>query len=224
MRIYLIRHGEPDYSTDSLTASGRSEAEELAKFMSTLNLDKIYTSPLGRARETASYSEAVLGMQAEVLEWTSELITLRATDGSDLAAWEMNPEILRDTEIQDDETWHQALQKIVKESDVWLERLGWKRSGYAYRHVVGAKVPRSIQVALFCHMGFGLTWLSHLLNIPMRLIWSSFFLHTSSVTTILFDERSQLTATPRVISLSDLSHLYKSGIAPSTAGIKANYF
>ncbi|NES22867.1 MAG: histidine phosphatase family protein [Symploca sp. SIO3E6] len=223
MRIYLIRHGDPDYSTDSLTASGSSEAEELAKFVGTLNLDKIYTSPLGRARETASYSETVLGMKAEVLEWTSEL-KLRATDGSDLAAWDMNPESLRDPEIRDDEAWHQALQKIVKESDVWLERFGWKRSGYCYRYVAGAKVPRGVQVALFCHGGFGLTWLSHLLNIPMRLMWSSFFLHTSSVTTILFDERSQLTATPRVISLSALSHLYKRGIAPSTAGIKANYF
>ena len=39
MRILLIRHGEPDYSTDSLTEKGRREAELLAQRLSRENID-----------------------------------------------------------------------------------------------------------------------------------------------------------------------------------------
>ena len=33
MRILLIRHGEPDYSADRLTAKGKEEAELLSRRM-----------------------------------------------------------------------------------------------------------------------------------------------------------------------------------------------
>ena len=36
MRIYLIRHGDPDYSTDSLTKDGQAEASALADYMASL--------------------------------------------------------------------------------------------------------------------------------------------------------------------------------------------
>ena len=79
------------------------------------------------------------------------------------------------------------------------------------------------RIALVCHGGFGLTWLSHLLAIPTPLMWAGFFLHTTSVTTILFDERTSGVAVPRCIGLSELTHLHLQGIPPGTSGIKANY-
>ena len=33
MRIFIIRHGDPDYQTDSLTLRGRREAEALAAYI-----------------------------------------------------------------------------------------------------------------------------------------------------------------------------------------------
>ena len=54
MRIVFIRHGEPDYSKDSLTPKGWREAELLAKRISKWNVSQFYCSPLGRARDTAS--------------------------------------------------------------------------------------------------------------------------------------------------------------------------
>jgi len=54
-------------------------------------------------------------------------------------------------------------------------------------------------------------------------VWSGFFLHTSSVTQILFDERGDGLATPRCLMMSALPHLFASRLDPSTAGIKANY-
>lgn len=222
MKIYLIRHADPDYTTDSLTKVGKSEARFLSEFLSTVQIDQLFTSPIARARETASYTESLLSKDAEVLEWTEE-IKLPAPDGSDFMAWYMNPENFRSQTYEDNESWQKTIRNIELQSDAWLEGLGWKRQGHQYHFQPEKGVIRELQIALFCHGGFGLTWLAHLLQIPYHCMWSSFFLHTSSVTTILFDERPSSVATPRVIGLSALPHLYKNGMPPNTTGIKANY-
>ena len=56
MRLVFIRHGDPDYVHDSLTEKGKKEAELLANLLEDKELGDIYVSPLGRARETASYT------------------------------------------------------------------------------------------------------------------------------------------------------------------------
>ena len=38
MRIYIIRHGQPDYAADRLTPRGRAEAEALADYLPRLGL------------------------------------------------------------------------------------------------------------------------------------------------------------------------------------------
>ncbi|MDD6448847.1 MAG: phosphoglycerate mutase family protein, partial [Lachnospiraceae bacterium] len=54
MRIIFIRHGTPDYTTDSLTLVGKREADALAlRTARWTNIDQIFISPLGRAQETA---------------------------------------------------------------------------------------------------------------------------------------------------------------------------
>ncbi len=83
--------------------------------------------------------------------------------------------------------------------------------------------PLVNNLTVFCHGGLGLCWLAHLLALPAPLVWAGFFMHTSSVTTVLFDERTPGIATPRLLHLGDLTHLHLAGIEPSSAGIKANY-
>ena len=53
MKILIIRHGEPDYSIDSLTHKGWHEAELLSERLCRMRLDGLYVSPMGRARDTA---------------------------------------------------------------------------------------------------------------------------------------------------------------------------
>jgi len=107
-------------------------------------------------------------------------------------------------------------------SDEFLSRLGYARNPGT--HIYRIVQPHRQKIALFCHLGFGLTWLSHLLGLPLTLTWSSFWLPASSVTTILFDERSPQFAVPRVLGLGDTSHLYESNLPIQPAGIKTNYF
>lgn len=49
MKILIIRHGEPDYSIDSLTEKGWREAELLSRRLAPLGIRDFYVSPLGRA-------------------------------------------------------------------------------------------------------------------------------------------------------------------------------
>ena len=54
MKLLIVRHGDPDYSIDSLTERGWVEAEYLSERLSKLNVAAFYVSPLGRAKDTAS--------------------------------------------------------------------------------------------------------------------------------------------------------------------------
>lgn len=66
MRLYLIRHAQPDYpggkrmclgqKTDlPLSAAGFEQARQLSALLRTLPLHAVYTSPMLRAQQTAGY-------------------------------------------------------------------------------------------------------------------------------------------------------------------------
>lgn len=62
--LYLVRHGETEYNrkgivqgrliNSNLNGTGRAQAEALAEHLALVPVDAIYTSPLTRARETAT--------------------------------------------------------------------------------------------------------------------------------------------------------------------------
>ena len=56
MKLFIIRHGDPDYTIDSLTEKGRKEAALLAERLKNVKIDHFYVSPLGRAQATAKYT------------------------------------------------------------------------------------------------------------------------------------------------------------------------
>ena len=53
MKIILVRHGDPDYEKDCLTELGHKQAKVVAQRLLKENIDEIYSSPLGRAKQTA---------------------------------------------------------------------------------------------------------------------------------------------------------------------------
>ena len=114
--------------------------------------------------------------------------------------------------------YRETLQFVKDNSDAFFAQRGYVREGGRYR-ICQANRDR---IAVFCHGGFGLWWLSHLLEIPLPLVFSGFFLPPSSVTTVLFDERSSTWAVPRCLGVGDVSHLYAAGLPVSNSGVKAN--
>lgn len=79
MQVLIIRHGDPDYSIDSLTEKGWREAELLAERLSKLDIKAFYVSPLGRAKDTASLTLKKMNREATELPWMQEFF------GADIA-------------------------------------------------------------------------------------------------------------------------------------------
>ena len=64
MKLLIVRHADPDYSIDSLTPTGWKEAELLSERLKTLDIKDFYTSPLGRAKDTASLTLSKMNREA----------------------------------------------------------------------------------------------------------------------------------------------------------------
>ena len=234
MRLYIIRHADPDYENDTITPEGHLEAQALAERLASHGLDRIYSSPIQRALDTAGYTSKRLGLDFQIEPWTKELwpeLVLNGSPWGDIMAIDVPGEVIRgEEEMPNHRNWQQAgpfakypleavYQDVVAHSDVFLANLGYEREGGRYR----CTAPNEDKVAVFCHGGFGLTWLAHLLAIPVSLCWSGFWLPPSSVTTILFEQRSPDWAVPRCIGLADVSHLYAAGLPTRPRGIWANF-
>lgn len=234
MRLYIIRHAEPDYEHNTITPKGHREAKALAKRLKHEGLTRIYSSPLGRALHTAEYTAKTTRLKIKTESWTRELSDLNmgpVPPWGTLMAWDLPGEIIRrKKEFLDDARWQQiphlhpkkfkkTVSKLNRSSDQFLLRHGYRRKGGRYQVMRENKE----RIAVFCHNGFGLTWLAHLLEIPLPLVWTGFWMAPSSVTTILMDMRSKQWAVPRCIGLCDVSHLHAEGIPVSTHGIKANF-
>lgn len=230
LRILLIRHADPDYPNNTITPAGHREAKALSVRLARLGLDRIFSSPLGRAVDTMRYTAEAVGLQPTILPWTAELGWTNVTQEKygHSTGWDVHGHVIHQQEYSRD-TWHDTppfdnddlragFSLLRKESDAFLDGLGYRRTAAAYEVIDGNRE----KVALFCHGGFGLTWLAHLLNIPVPLVWAVFFLPPSSVTTILFDERADGLASPRCLGVGDISHLYAEGLPMQPAGIKAN--
>ncbi len=89
--LYLIRHGRPsagfaEAQDPGLDEVGRMQAETVAQELATLGPLSILTSPLKRARETATPFEAAWGVQARVEQAVAEIPT-PTTDPQTRSAW-----------------------------------------------------------------------------------------------------------------------------------------
>ncbi|QQE12036.1 histidine phosphatase family protein [Planctomycetota bacterium] len=236
MRLYVIRHADPDYENNTITKLGHQEAEALSERLDDVQIDKIYSSPMGRAMHTAEYTAKRKGMDIEVLDWTAEVDWRvdQEYNGRRMAAYNIHGHEVREIEPQPSwDDWHaydllsdekikSEFETIKQGSDRLFEDYGYVRDEKGlYRF----EESNDAAVAVFCHGGFGLTWLAHLLNIPLPQFWAGFFLRPTSVTTVLLDERIDGVATPRCIGLADSSHLVMKGLdnARVPGGIVANY-
>ncbi|MCL2628899.1 MAG: histidine phosphatase family protein [Oscillospiraceae bacterium] len=231
MFLYVIRHGEPDYATDSLTENGVKQADALAERMKKHGVDEIYCSPLGRAVQTAQPTCDLLKLPKTIEDWMSEDLVfneLSVDRGYGNRDWSFG---CQNTKlIEHDYTfknWHKnpvfktckapldGYNRVAACSDEFLARLGYEREGNIYKVVS----PSDKRIAAFCHHGFGTTWLSHLLSIPPHILWSSFDIAHSTVTILVFRNNPDGYTAPQCMCLSDISHIYKEDL-PLHAGIE----
>ena len=226
MKILIVRHGDPDYENDCLTEQGKIEAELLSRRMEKVPADYCYVSPLGRAKETASYCLPKMGKKAEELEWLREFAPkvqrpeklgvawdwcpqdwMSMPDAFDYDKWTEYP-ALKDAHVREERDW------VYAEFEKLLEKHGYRKEGKWFR----AEKPNNDTIVLFCHYGLEAVLLSYLLNLSPFIMWHAMMAAPTSVTTVVTEERRQGIAQFRMLSFGDVSHLYAGGVEPSFSG------
>lgn len=227
MRLLIIRHGDPDYSIDSLTEIGKVEAELLSERISKLEVAAFYVSPLGRARDTAEPTLKKMGKSAEVLDWLREFPARiqKPNEKEPDIAWDwLSADWTAEPRFYGKDTWYdvpvfekcgvdELYKKVANSLDALIAKHGYEREGNIYK----AKRPNSDTVVLFCHFGLECVLLSHLLGISPMPLWHGTCAAPTSVTTLYTEERREGIASFRMASFGDVSHLYAAGREPSFA-------
>ena len=220
MRILFIRHGEPDYVNDCLTGQGKLQAVAAAERLRDENIEEIFSSPLGRAAETAAAAAEVLQLPVKTLDFMRELhwgsidgtpipsgghpwdlADLLAADGWDLTspAWRDHPYFAANRVTAE-------ADHVAAETDAWLLSLGYERNGAYYRCIR----PDSIQktVALFSHGGSSAAAMGHILNLPFPYACGLFHLEYTGITVIRLDRTPGKQALPCLELANDGRHIH----------------
>lgn len=209
MKLLLIRHGDPDYANDTLTDKGHRQAKRLAESLLQVSIDRLFVSPLGRARHTTDYLIRLKKLDFKLLEFLKEL-NGRYTDT--LYAWEYHGcDLLEPGHDITKTKWQEQVpygkhmgpvyQEFISQFDSFISDFGLERSGHLY------KVNRSTDetIAVVCHAGVIMTLLSHLLHIPLPVVYSQFRIDPSSATQLKLETKESL-GVFRLMSLNDMSH------------------
>ncbi|MBR5343428.1 MAG: histidine phosphatase family protein [Oscillospiraceae bacterium] len=226
MKLLLIRHGDPDYETDSLTPTGQREAELLAERIAPLPVRDYYVSTMGRALATAAPTLAKAGREAIPCDWLREFqIPVPRPDREGLyhIPWDWLPQDwLADPILLDPFRWHEHpvfagygvreyYDRVCAAFDGVLAEHGYVREGPLYR----AERPNGDTLVFFCHFGLSCVLLSHLMHCSPMVLWHGLAMAPSSVSVVNSEERRPGLASFRAAALGDISHLYVKGQEPS---------
>lgn len=216
MELLIIRHGDPDYSIDSLTEKGWREAQLLSEKLEKMDIAKVYCSPLGRAKDTASLTLKKKGMEATIVDWLEEIgdecrdfLPSYWTEVEEYYSkdnW-YQPELMQATDAK------AICDRAATGLDALLAEHGYIRQGKNYK----VEKESHARIVLFCHYGISGALLSHLTGVSPVIYWQHFVAAPSSVTTVVTEEREQGLATFRIMSYGDTGHLYAGGEEPAFA-------
>ena len=223
MRFFYIRHGEPIYNPDSLTELGKKQAEALARRFMNIGLDEVYSSTSHRAIQTAMPTCKALGLDMTLLDFAYEnyawdQLSIKRGDkklwlyqDSEMKQFLCEPSV---REMRENWMFHPELSKyhfekgierIYRECDLFFENLGYQHIRYTGKYKVISHNEK--KVAFFAHQGFGIAFISCLLDIPYPQISNHFDICHTGVTVIDFKEEKGY-AIPKVLTFSSDSHLH----------------
>ncbi len=222
MRLVIVRHGEPNYERDCLTDLGHEQARLAAERLRDEEIEEIFTSPMGRARETAAYTAERLGIKnVGVLDFMSE-VRWGSVDGSPIFAgghpWSISDEIVRRGLNLCDESWRgndffrnnlvtAECDKVARGTDEWLRSLGYEREGLYYRNMRRDEAQHT--VALFCHGGSSSAMISHVLNQTFPYVCATLHVDFTGITILRFDRFPGSLCIPSLEIACDSRHILR---------------
>lgn len=229
MLFFYIRHGDPIYDPNSLTPLGKRQAEAIGKRLALYGIDKIFSSTSERAIQTAVPTCEMLKKEPTLLDFCNEShaweeLTTETKKG--YKTWLFHDTdtklLFNDVSIRSlgdnwyehpllkDYNYKKGIDRIYKYSDEFFASLGYEH----IRHSGKYKVTESNndRIALFAHQGFGLAFLSCVLDIPYPMFATHFDMCHTGMTVIEFNEEQGFSI-PKILTLSSDSHLYREGLA-----------
>jgi len=225
MNIYIVRHGNPDYCRDCLTELGHKQAAAVAEELMSYEIDDVYSSPYGRAQETAAHFATLAGKDVTIEPWAHEVEHYGENGrGGVTMAVQMDPAFLRSPEIEamEGDSWadHPAFRgrdgvlemvgKVGRGMDALLEKYGYIREGNRYRVENGGSDKN---IALFCHAGMFLILAGHLLGMHPLNAWHSFFMFQTGISWVnLTDGGTTGYTVPRFYYINKTDHLTRNGL------------
>lgn len=227
MLFFYIRHGDPIYDPDSLTPLGERQAEAVAKRLALYGIDKIYASTSTRAKLTAKPTCEILKKELTELDFCNEShaweqLTIDTPDGK---RWLFQSKASRELFTQPELInmgfdWYKhaafakydykkGMDRISTELDKFFLSLGYEHIPQTGRYKVIE--PNNDRVVLFAHQGFGMAFLSCLLDIPYPMVCRHFDMTHTGMTVIEFADEGGYSM-PKVLTLSNDSHIYREGL------------
>ncbi|MBO4292603.1 MAG: histidine phosphatase family protein [Lachnospiraceae bacterium] len=220
MRIILVRHGDPNYEKDCLTPLGQLQAKAAAERLMEEGIEEIYSSPMGRARQTAQAFSELSGIQpVKILDFMHE-ISWGSTDENPIYRgghpWDTVDAMARQNQDLTDRSWREnpyfktnmatlENDRIAPKTDEWLSSLGYEREGFYYR--CRRKDDSQHTVVLFCHGGSSTAMLAQILNLPFPYLCAAVHMNHTALTIIRLDARPGSLSAPVLELVSDDRHI-----------------
>ena len=242
MRIWMIRHGDPDYARDTLTETGKREASLLIPRMMREKIAAIYVSPLGRARDTAAPSLDALGQRAVVKEWLKEFPakldvngstflqnaypdTRKREDGSFASriVWDLLPsQWMNNPTYLDPVRWRETeparcsdMVRLYDRACAGLDELLADHGYVREGNLYRTAAGNNDTIVFFCHFGITCVLLSHFMNVSPFVLWHGMCMAPTSITEVYTEERQKGYVSFRATKIGDTAHLYAVGEQPS---------
>ena len=221
MRLIFIRHGDPDYEKDDLTAAGAVQAQLVAERLRNEGIEEIWTSSHRRAVNTAKAFSELMGLPFKSVDFMRE-VTWGSKDGGPLFAgghpWEIADEMavrglnLNDPDWRDNPYFKNnsvldSVSTIETGIDVWLADHGYVRKGLYYDHTVEEDSHRTI--AMFCHGGSMSAAIGHIMNLPFPYCCAMLHIGFTGVTILRFDKGKGPCKLPCLELANDVGHLQR---------------
>ena len=169
MKLLIVRHGDPDYTIDSLTPKGWKEVDYLSEKLAKLDVKAFYVSPLGRAKDTASLTLKKMNRTATEEPWLREFdahIHRPDVPEKEMISWDWLPQdwtaephfylpdewwkvpVMMDGHVKEEYDW------VTTNFDALLASHGYVRDGLTYRaaaHFPDGFMARHLRRSKFRH-------------------------------------------------------------------------
>ncbi|MBV6627805.1 MAG: alpha-ribazole phosphatase [Rivularia sp. (in: Bacteria)] len=174
IRLLLVRHGETDWNQESryqgqvdisLNENGKLQSEKIAKFLENISIDKVFSSSLLRAKETA---EIILQQHQNVdLDLNDEFKEIIHGAWEGKSATEINQEF--PGELQ---RWYENPEQFQMPMGENFQQV-WQRTVEVYESIIKAALAEKLNTILIvAHGGTNQILLCHILGLSAKHFWN----------------------------------------------------